>query len=192
VEEDKTGGGGVGVGDMQEALEALLKHGAKPKGKAFMPGKEQVDRLFVFDELLCPEVAKRYLHLPRQDMLCYIPAHKLIFPKFFAPKGTGLPSIERVSDPAVALWGVTLDITGQDISRLEFYKGAPNRCHLRSVVVCDRGGRKYPARTYVVSVPDEEMSKPSKEFRSIIVEGARTRCLPEEHVSMLEALETLD
>jgi hypothetical protein len=191
VDEEKKGGT-VGVGDMQEALESLLKEGAKPKGKAFMPGKEQVDRLFIFDELLDPAIAKRYLHLPRQEMLCYIPSHKIIFPKFFAPKATGLPSIERVADPAAALWGVTLDITGQDISRLELYKGAPNRCHLRSVVVCDRGGRKYPARTYVVSVPDEEMSKPSKEFRSIIVEGARTRCLPEDHIKMLEALETLD
>lgn len=191
MEEDKTGGG-VGVDNIQEVLEELLKEGAKPKPKGFLTGKGQIDRLFVYDELLCPEIAKRYLHLPKQEMICFIPAHQLIFPKFFPPKNTGLPSIDRVTEAGNAVWGVTLDITGQDISRLEQYKGAPNRCHLRSIVVCDRGGRKYTARTYVVTAPDPEMSKPSKELMATIIEGAKARNLPEEYVKTLEALNTLD
>jgi hypothetical protein len=190
--EDEKNGGGVGIKDSEQALSDLLKYEQKPKAESLMPGSLKIDRLFVYDELLDFEIIKRYLNNPKQEMLCYIATHRLWFPKYFLPKNSGLASFERTPNSSDMVWGVTINITGQDLSRLEHYKGAPNRYHICNVIVFDRGERRYPARTFIVSVPDPEPSKPSKEFLSFMVEGARGRGLPEDYVKMLEAFETLD
>jgi hypothetical protein len=192
MDDEKNGGGGVGIKDSEQALSDLLKYEQKPKAESLLPGSLKVERLFLYDELLDFEIIKRYLDNPKQEMLCYIPTHKVWFPKFFFPKNTGLASIDRTPNSEDKVWGVTINITGQDLTRLERYKGAPNRCHVCNVIVFDRGERRYPARTFVVSVPDPEPSKPSKEYLSLMVEGARGRGLPEDYVKMLESFETLD
>lgn len=185
-------GGGVGAKDTEQALDNLLKYEQKPKAESLLPASLKVDRLFIYDELLDFEIIKRYLNNPRQEFLCYMQVHRVWFPKYFLPKNTGLASIERTPNSSDVVWGVTINITGQDLTRLERYKGAPNRCHIRNVVVFDRGERRYPAKTFVVSVPDPEPSKPSKEYLSLMVEGARGRGLPGDYVKSLEAFETLD
>ncbi|MCD6283444.1 gamma-glutamylcyclotransferase [bacterium] len=182
----------VAVDDPQEALSELAKLTEHPQEDSFLPGDVRSDQLFVYDELLSPAVISRYLSHPRKGIIAHMPMHRLVFPKFFPPRNSGLASIvrSRVRDDSV--WGITFDLAGQDLKRLDHYKGVPNRYHTRAVVVVDRGGRKSVAMTYVISAPDEEPSRPSKELLKLIVEGARTRNLPEDYVKMLWELETLD
>jgi gamma-glutamylcyclotransferase (GGCT)/AIG2-like uncharacterized protein YtfP len=191
VDEDKTETD-VAVDDPQEALAELTKLTEQPDEDSFLPGDVRSDQLFVYDELLHPTVISRYLEHPRQRIICCMPMHRLIFPKFFPPKNSGLSSVVRSRTREDAVWGVTFDLANQDLKRLDRYKGVPNRYHLRAVVVQDRGGLKSVAMTYVISAPDKEPSKPSQEMRDTIVDGAFKRKLPEKYIESLRELETLD
>lgn len=178
----------------EEVLSELVKVDEAAKAQeleSLMPVSARKKRLFVFDELLDPAILKRYLNKPHMEMKVKVPKHKLTFPKFFAPKNTGLASIERVDSPEQEVWGITVDISEEDLSRLNRYKSAPERYHLKSIWVVDRGGLRYPAVCYVVSVPDDQPSKPSKELLETIIRGAKERRLPVEYISWLESLETL-
>ncbi len=182
----------VAVDDPQEVLAELVRLTEQPDEDSFLPGDVQSDQLFVYDELLHPAVISRYLDHPRQRIVCHMPMHRLIFPKFFPPRNSGLSSVVRSRAPEDAVWGVTFDLAGQDLKRLDRYKGVPNRYHLRAVVVQDRGTIKSVAMTYVITAPDEKSSKPSKELLDTIVEGALHRKLPEDYIKSLRELETLD
>lgn len=191
MDEDKTETD-VAVDDPQKALSELTKLTEQPEEDSFLPGDVRSDQLFVYDELLNPSVISRYLSHPRQGIIARMPMHKLIFPKFFPPRNTGLASITRSREREDSVWGITFDLANQDLKRLDHYKGVPNRYHMRAIVISDRGGRKSVAMTYVISVPDDEPSKPSKQLLEQIVEGARARNLPEEHIKLLQEIETLD
>jgi len=86
---------------------------------------------------------------------------------------------------------VTIDITNQDLTDLNRYKGAPDRYHLKSIWVRDRGDLRYPAVCYVVTVPDKEPSKPSRELLNDIVQGAVERMLPVEYIDFLRSIPVL-
>jgi len=191
VDEDKTETG-VAVDDPQQALTELTKLTEQPQEDSFLPGDVRSDQLFVYDELLSPAVISRYLSHPRQGIIAHMPMHRLVFPKFFPPRNTGLASIVRSREREDAVWGITFDLADQDLKRLDHYKGVPNRYHMRAIVISDRGGRKSVAMTYVISAPDDEPSKPSKQLLEQIVEGARARNLPEDYVKALLDLATLD
>ncbi len=182
----------VAVEDPEKTLEQLTKLAAQEEADAFLPGAPRPDRLFIYDELLNYAVIQRYLDHPRQEMICRVPAHKLAFPKFLPPRQTGLASIVRSRDREDSVWGVCVDLKGQDLKLLERYKGTPDRYHRRGLVVTDRGDRKFDASTYVISTPDEAPSKPSKELLATIIAGANQRSLPEEYIKFLESIETLD
>jgi len=191
VDEDKTETD-VAVDDPQKAVTELVKLTEQPETDSFLPGDVHSDQLFVYDELLSPSVISRYLSHPRQGIIAHMPSHKLVFPKFFPPRNTGLASIVRSRVREDSVWGITFDLADQDLKRLDHYKGVPNRYHMRAIVVSDRGGRKSVAMTYVISAPDDELSKPNKQLLEQIIEGARTRNLPEDYVKLLQELETLD
>jgi len=182
----------VAVDNMQEALKELSELDAQPMEDAFMPSVGQIKRLFVYDELMHPSVISRYLQSPRQEMICRAPGFALVFNKFFAPRNSGLASMVRTRTPLDTVWGVTFDVTDEKMDDLDHFKAVPNRYHQRGLQVADRGGRKYTAKTYIVSVPDEVPSKPSKDMLELIVEGAKTRGLPEDYIAWLAKLETLE
>lgn len=173
-------------------LKRLLELDEEADTDAFLAPPGKVLRLFVYDELLSSEVLKRYLDKPHLEMIAQMPRHSLVFPKYFPPRKTGLASIVRSFEEADEVWGVTIDVTGQDLSRLDKYKGTPNRYHRRSIYVQDRGGLKYAAFTYTISAPDERPSKPSVELKAQMLAGARERNLPADYISFLESLPVLD
>ncbi len=178
----------------EEVLQDLLK--AEPalkeqEAESIMPARTGKARLFVYDELLCSSVLKRYLDKPHTEMRVHVPRHRLTFPKYFAPSKSGLAHIERSGIPEDEVWGVTIDISNQDLSRLNRYKGAPNRYHLKTLWVMDRGGLRYPVTCYAVSVKDSEPSRPSRELLNLIIQGARERRLPASYIKWLESIETL-
>jgi len=56
MDDEKNGGGGVGVKDSEQALSDLLKYEQKPKAESMLPGSLKIDRLFIYDELLDFEI----------------------------------------------------------------------------------------------------------------------------------------
>ena len=190
--EGEKNGSKIAVQSLEEALAELTKLDTEAEPDSFLPGVTRAERLFLYDELLQPELTARYLDKPRLDMVCRVAMAQLVFPKFHPPKNSGLASLARSPLRSDTVWGITVDIKGLDLKRLDRYKGAPNRYHRRGIVVLDRGDLKYPAATYVVSVPDPQPSKPSKELLTTIIEGAKIRNLPTDYIAFLEGLETLD
>ena len=175
-------------------LEELLKSEESAREKeqeSIMPVHAAKKRLFVFDELLRPSILGRYLSKPHMEMIVKLVGFRLCFPKYFAPRKTGLASIERTNDSNDIVWGVTIDITNQDLTDLNRYKGAPDRYYLKSIWIKDRGDLRYPAVCYVVTVPDKEPSRPSKELLDDIVQGAIERMLPTEYVHFLRSIPVL-
>jgi len=175
-----------------KVLKRLLELDEKQETDAFLAPAGPVMRLFVYDELLLSEVLKRYLDKPHLEMIAQVPRHSLVFPRYFPPRKTGLASIVRSLERQDEVWGVTIDVSGQDLSRLDHYKGIPNRYHRRNIYVQDRGGLKYAAFTYAVSVPEKEPSRPSTELKELMLAGARERNLPANYIAFLESLPTLD
>lgn len=182
----------VAVDNLQESLKELAELDTLPMDDAFMPSVGQIKRLFVYDELMHPAVISRYLESPSQEMICRAAGFALVFNKFFPPRNSGLASMVRTRMPQDTVWGVTFDVTDEKLDDLDHFKAVPNRFHQRGLQVVDRGGRKYTAKTYIVSVPDEVPSKPSKDMLELIVEGAKTRGLPEDYIALLAKWETLD
>jgi len=173
-------------------LKRLLELDEQAEADTFMPSAGKIDRLFVYDELLLPEVLKRYLDKPHLEMVARMPRFRLLFPKYFPPRKTGLASIDRSPEQGDEVWGVTIDVTGQDISRLDRYKAVPNRYHYRGIYVQDRGGLRFPAVAYAISFPDKEPSKPSSELKELILAGASERSLPENYIEFLKSLPVLE
>jgi len=187
---------GTGVSVKEESPDKLLKRlleiDEEADTDAFLAPPGEVLRLFVYDELLMSEILKRYLDKPHLEMIAQMQRHRLVFPKYFPPRKTGLPSIVRSLDREDVVWGITIDVTGQDVSRLDHYKRIPNRYHRRSVDIQDRGGLKYAAFTYAISYPDKEPSKPSAEIKGQMLAGARERNLPADYIAFLESIPALD
>ncbi len=178
----------------EEILEQIIKSDAEAREheeESIMPSSTSKKRLFIYDELLYTTILKRYLDKPHMEMRVRATRWRLNFPKFFPPINSGLPSIERTENSEGEVWGITIDISNQDLSKLNRYKGAPNRYHMRNIWVMDRGGLRYPAMCYVVSVPDEKPSKPSVEMLNSIIVGAKERRLPASYIEFLQSLETL-
>ncbi len=196
MEEQQMEEGEVSVDDTspEKVLEQLFRLDEQAKeqeNESILPSQLKVKRLFIFDELLNPVILRRYLEKPHMEMIAKLPRYKLVFPKFFPPRRTGLASIQRTGNPDDIVWGITVDVTHQDLSRLNRYKGTPNRYHMRTIWVRDRGDLRYPVLCYVISVPDEKPSKPSKELIDDIITGAKARGLPEEYIEWLSSIETL-
>ena len=52
----------------------------------------------------------------------------------------------------------------------------------------DRGDRRFSAFTYVLSVSDDAVHKPSESYLTHLVETARSRGLPEEWLDTLKSM----
>jgi len=177
---------------LDKILKRLLEIDEQEDADAFLAPPGPVKRLFVYDELLSSEVLKRYLDKPHLEMVAQMPWHRLVFPKYFPPRKTGLASVARSLERNAVVWGVTIDVSIQDLSRLDRYKGLPNRYHRRNVYVQDRGGLKFAAFTYAISYPDKQPSKPSAELKQQMLAGARERNLPADYIAFLESIPALD
>jgi hypothetical protein len=139
-----------------------------------------------------PGALLRYVKGIVPGKIVRLPSFRLVWPFYFPPLGTALPSLERIESPQPGggVWGILYETTKKDLTLLERHLHVPNRYHSRVVNAIDRGGMKTTANTYVLSVKGGEPLAPSAAYRDELLEIARERGLPEEWLAELQALST--
>ncbi|MCB1188099.1 gamma-glutamylcyclotransferase [bacterium] len=172
---------------------ALLETlGSQIDDAALLPATSQAHYLFAFDDLLDQATIARYVKGMRMEKIVCVPRHRLVFPYFYPPRETSLPSLIRTNNDNDEVWGVLYNLRGKDLKPLERHLKVPNRYHRRSVRIHDRGGNRLVASTYVLTITDEEHRPPSNAYRDFLVETARERGLPEHWLARLMEIDCED
>jgi hypothetical protein len=158
---------------------------------AMFPASSRTQYFFAYDLLLDQSTISRFVKGMLADKIVHLPHHRLTWPYFHPPRETGLPSLARTNLPGDEVWGLLYDTRSQDFAELERYLRVPKRYHRVGVRPQDRGGRIFPAFTYILTVHDELPSKPSAHYRSELAAAAAERGLPAEWIEQLKQLEVL-
>ncbi|MCH7471944.1 gamma-glutamylcyclotransferase, partial [bacterium] len=108
----------------------------------------------------------------------------------FPPAGSTLPCLERTNREEDEVWGILYDGRGKKFSSLERYLKVPMRYHRTQVVTVDRGGRRIPAFTYLLTLRDDVPSAPSPDYMRRFMDIAKERKLPDEWIEHLMSIET--
>ena len=182
------------AGDAAETVqspEAVLAQLAKETNQAAMFAASSRTRyFFAYDTLMDQSAIARYVKGLRPAKVVSLPNHRLIWPYYLPPRSSGIPSLERTNMDGDEVWGILYDAGNKDFKPLERFLKLPNRYHRVGVKPQDRGGRIFPAFTYVLTISDDLPSKPSSSYKELLIGAARERGLPDEWIGKLEALET--
>ena len=181
------GGSGEGVLSPEAVLETL---GQQTNEAAIFPVSTREEFLFAYDLLLEQTTVGRFVKGNLAPRIVVLPNHSLTWPYYFPPAGSALPNIERTNREQDAVWGVLYTVQRKNLQQLEQYLRVPNRYHRHMIGVHDRGGRRFSAFTYVLTVRDNLPGKPSVEYRDKLVSAAAERELPAEWIARLKLLET--
>lgn len=171
---------------------ALQDMGAPVVETSLLPISTREFWFFVYDNLLSQSAVSRFTKGMHTGKIVSLPNYKLVWPYFHLPTQTALPSLERTNDAKDVVWGWLYDARGVDFSALDRQRRIPNRYHHSQVRVLDRGGRRFPAFTYVLTLQDETPGIPSKDYRDQLVAAATERNLPEEWLKQLRNIEPTD
>jgi hypothetical protein len=147
--------------------------------------------IFAFDQLMDQAYIARYAKgLVPAKIVC-LPHHKLIWPYYYPPAGSHLPYPLRTNNEADSVWGILYDARGSDLQLLERHLNVPGRYHKRGYVLQDRGGRRFNANAYVLSLSGpaslETSRGPSEAYLARLLDTARDRQLPPEWLMELES-----
>jgi hypothetical protein len=122
--------------------------------------------------------------------------HRICFPRRSPIRNCAVASIEPFSGPLV--WGVTYDLTGDDLRRLDAREGydperppEQNRYNRVSVRVVRLRGEPVDAYTYVAT-PEPNPGLPSPSYMKQIITAAAAHGFPEDYLKMLRELPAAD
>ena len=147
---------------------------------------------FAYDLLLDQGTVARHVKGLVPERIVQVPGHKLDFAYFYPPVATALPTLTRTNDPADQVWGILYNAKEKDFKLLEQQLRVPNRYHRRQIYTLDRGGRRFPAFAYVLSLYDDDPRPPSPRYMEELIAAARERALPPDYLKFLEDHETRD
>ena len=115
-----------------------------------------------------------------------LPDYKLAFTRYNRTHKGGVADI--VPEPAAEVWGALYDVDDACLATLDEYEGVPRSYRREAVRVFDDQGVRREAQAYVAN--QTGAFAPSRQYLSIIVEGARDHGLPEEYIESIRAVRT--
>jgi hypothetical protein len=177
-----------------DSSSAILENiSAKTDDSSMLPASLRPVFLFAFDMLMDQEYVARYAKGLIPSKVVSLPHHKLVWPYYYLPAASCLPYPLRTNREEDSIWGILYDARGSDLKNLERHLNVPGRYHKRGFVLQDRGGRRFNANAYVLtlagSVPGEA-GGPSEAYLSRLLDTARERQLPDSWLAELAALST--
>ena len=185
--------GNVDTAESRLSPEAVLETlSAQTEEVAMFPGSMREEWFFSYDVLMEQTMISRFVKKMNVSKVVSLPHYRLVWPFYYPPQGTALPSLERTNQPEDVVWGLIFSCRGKSFRDLERYLRVPNRYHRSAIQVQDRGGRRFPAFTYVLSRQDDVPPKPSPEYVTQLIEVARERELPDEWLDRLAQIEVTD
>ncbi len=186
---DAPGGGDAGVASPEAILELISQETADA---ALFPGSMREVWFFAYDLLMEQATISRFIKKMHIGRPVRLPHYKLEFPYYFPPQGTALPTLKRTNNENDEVWGFIYDAREKDFKELERYLRVPNRYHRSALQVQDRGGRRFPAFTYVLSIRDDVEHKPAPRYMEQLIAAATERKVPEEWLAKLRGWETAE
>ena len=108
-----------------------------------------------------------------------LPGYKLAFTRYSRKRGCGVADV--VPAPGQSVWGAVFQVSGEDLAALDRHEGAdlsPPAYVRVPVRVIATDGRRLDAITFEVFDKATFEHAPSVEYLGLIVDGARTWCLP--------------
>jgi hypothetical protein len=182
--------GDGGPGPVANSPEVLLETlSAQASDVAMFPGAVRAEYFFAYDMLLDQATIARFVKGMQLAKIACLTHHRLVWPYYSPPVGSALPSILRTNLEEDCVWGVLYNARGKDLSALNTYLRVPNRYHRRNVITTDRGGRRFPAFAFILSVHDDAPGKPSRAYLDRLLSAAVERELPEEWLEKLRQQE---
>jgi len=112
--------------------------------------------------------------------------HRLAFSRYSRPERGGVADI--VPEPGAEVWGVLWDIDENCLDALDRYEDAPRAYRREMVRVIDDGQAEREATAYIANRTGSFL--PSRQYLSVVAEGARAHGLPEEYVRAIEQART--
>lgn len=184
-----TGSPGEGA-DARMSPETLLETlSAQANEAAMFPGSLREDYFFAYDLLLEQSYVARFVRGLQWAKNVRLPLHRLVWPYYYPPAASALPSLLRTNREEDCVWGILYLATGRDFNLLARHLRTPNRYHRRGVITKDRGGRRFNAFTYVLTLQDDVLGHPSQQYMDRLLAAAEERKLPEEWMAELRAIE---
>ncbi len=110
----------------------------------------------------CPDSSPKFI--------ATLPNYKLVFVGWSRQWRGGVASIRSFRGERVL--GAIYEISDRDLRRLDSYEAYPRNANRLNVTVFNEDGEAIPAITYI-KVGQQEESKPSPEYLSIIQQGCR-------------------
>jgi len=186
---DSSGGGDEG----RATPEAILEHiSQETSDAALFPGTMREVWYFAYDLMMEQATVSRFTKKMHIGKVVSLPHYKLEFAYHFPPQGTSLPTLTRTNNPDDVVWGFVYDAREKDFSEIERYLRTPHRYHRSAIQVQDRGGRRMPAFTYVLTLRDDVYRNPAKSYMDKVIAAGTERKLPKEWLDKLRDWETED
>lgn len=160
------------------------------KTEAFFEARPKDALLFTYDIYMDVVRLHRYIPSAREPRILRLPNFKLWFPKYYSPLSSGIPSIIRSYGDEV--WGIGWRCSSSGLLAFELKLSMPNLYHGVNARLSDRGDDKMPGWTYQITEPDSSESKPSKSYKNVLLNIAKSVGLPDEYIVQLASFETMD
>ncbi len=123
--------------------------------------------------------------------------YQLVFTRYSKGRGCGVADI--VASSGSEVWGVVYEVNEVDLANLDATEGyrpsrkpAANAYNRREAAVLEDGDPQKPLAvlTYFAT-PQDHPSRPSGDYKRLIVEGARFWNLPSHYLEVLERIEVI-
>jgi len=135
---------------------------------------------------------------PSVEFYCKVslPDYRIEFTRKSSKLGCGV--VDIIWDENNKVYGVVYKIDEEDSGRLDKSEGyVPQRdinCYKRiEIMVVEEDNKEKPIIAYTYEVVKKEFGKykPSKEYKNLIVTGAKYWKLPKDYINFLENIETM-
>ncbi|MBI5169749.1 MAG: gamma-glutamylcyclotransferase [Candidatus Eisenbacteria bacterium] len=148
---------------------------------------------FAYGSNLCREQMEQRCPSAMFVGIAQLPGHRLAFNRYSKSRGCGVADVVEAEREEV--WGVVYELSDLDLQELDRAEGfrlgrSSNSYWRRDCVVLLDGESHRPCgvQTYFAE-PQPSPPPPSREYKALIVDGARAWNLPEQYIARLEAIE---
>ena len=147
---------------------------------------------FAYGSNLCRDRLLDRVPSARYEFVAYLSGHALRFHKRSNIDGSAKADAFSTGDEEDTVWGAVVNIPDPDRWHLDQAESLGHGYTAEGVTVYDSEGRAHQAVAYLAQESHiDPHLRPYDWYRSLIVDGARARGLPETYVEQIEAVHAI-
>ena len=120
----------------------------------------------------------------------YLPGYRLGFTQYYAPLRGGVADI--IESQGDKVWGKIYELPLEDLYRLDAHEGHPTDYKRTQHYVITPEGEYRLAWVYSIVDKEESFVPPSRSYLEFIKRGAKDIGFPQDYLSFLEDIKTVD